>query len=326
MIRILVFGYGNLGRAVCGKLSSVKDMTLQGVCSHRAEQLTQQNTTGLRLPFFSPAQLDTRHSDIDVIINCGGSARDLPRTTARLAGHFCVVDSFDTHAAIPEHFAAVDTAARSGGTLCIVSAGWDPGLFSLMRLYGAAFLPEAQISTFWGPGISQGHSDALRRLPGVLDARQYTIPSPDAIAAARSGGKVSCASHCHRRVCYVVPKANADLLLLEHAIRTMPGYFAGYDVEIHFVTAEELKTKHDQLPHGGHVICRSPSDCAYPQLAELQLQLASNPDFTAGILIACARAAFHLHRKGERGCRTMLDIPPALYHARDPASLRAGLL
>lgn len=323
MIRILVFGYGNLGRAVCSRLSSVNDMALQGVCTRRAEQL---NATGLSVPFFSAAQLDTLRPDIDVVINCGGSARDLPRSTARLAGHFCVVDSFDTHAAIPEHFAAVDTAARSGGTLCVVSAGWDPGLFSLMRSYGAAFLPEAQISTFWGPGISQGHSDALRQLPGVLDARQYTIPSPDALAAARNGGKVPCTRHCHRRVCYVVPKADADLLLLEHTIRTMPGYFAGYEVEIHFVTAEELKAHHDRLPHGGHVICTTPKNSAPQQLTELRLQLSSNPDFTAGILIACARAAFHLHRKGERGCRTMLDIPPALYHARDAASLRAGLL
>lgn len=326
MMRITVCGYGNLGRAVCQGISVAKDMILVGVCTRRAAQLRSTEVLPSPASFFPPEQLEEKAPDADVLINCGGSASDLPRTTAALAGRFCVVDSFDAHARIPEHFAAVDTAARQGGTLCVISAGWDPGLFSLARLFGAAFLPEAQISTFWGPGISQGHSDALRQLPGVLDARQYTIPLPDALAAAHSGNPALPAQRCHKRVCYIAAAPDADRSALENTIRTMPGYFSGYTTEIHFISLEELKTAHATLPHGGYVICRTVPKSTATQSMELHLQLGSNPDFTAGILLACARAAVRLYRSGERGCRTMLDIPPALYAPQDSGSLRAGFL
>lgn len=357
MIQTAIYGYGNLGRAVRQCLQAAPDMRLCGIYTRRAARLAVDNE-GL---FWPPQALDAPPQVPDVIINCGGSAVELPRTTPALAARFCVVDSFDTHPAIPEHVATVDTAARAAGTLCVVSAGWDPGLFSLARLLGSAFLPGAQCATFWGPGVSQGHSDALRRLPGVADARQYTIPQPQALAGARLG-RPSPATACHKRVCYIVPTPGADLPALEGAVRDMPNYFAGYETEVHFVTAVELAAHHSRLPHGGSVICTgtagrevrptereassvegappspdcdplptgyevlSSDDEAHPvdQLRmELTLALDSNPAFTAGVLVACARAAVRLHRAGQSGCRTMLDLPPALYAPEDAASLRA---
>ena len=326
MIRVTVYGYGNLGRAVCQKIAGTDDMALYGICTRRATQLCRTEPPSFSASFFSPEQLEEKAPDTDVIINCGGSAADLPHTTAVLAARFCVVDSFDTHALIPEHFAAVDTAARQNRTLCIVSAGWDPGLFSLMRLFGSAFLPQAQLSTFWGPGVSQGHSDALRRLPGVLDARQYTVPLPEALDAARSGCTARPPQQTHKRICYLAVKPDTDRAALEAAIRSIPGYFSGYATEVHFVSLAELRAEHAELPHGGYVICRTAGDAAAAQSMELQVSLASNPEFTAGILIACARAAVRLHRSRECGCRTMLDIPPSLYSPSDGGSLRAKLL
>ena len=364
MIQTAIYGYGNLGRAVRQCLQKTPDMRLCGIYTRRAARLAADDEG----PFWPPQALNAPPQAPDVIINCGGSAVELPRTTPALAARFCVVDSFDTHPAIPEHVATVDTAARAAGTLCVVSAGWDPGLFSLARLLGSAFLPGAQCATFWGPGVSQGHSDALRRLPGVADARQYTIPQPQALADARLG-RPSPATACHKRVCYIVPTPGADLPALERAVRDMPNYFAGYETEVHFITAAELAAHHSRLPHGGSVICTSgaeregrptegeadpaegaplPLDCS-PLPAEdasrpaageahlskdglqptdklrmeLTLALDSNPAFTAGVLVACARAAVRLHRAGQSGCRTMLDLPPALYAPEDPASLRA---
>lgn len=364
MIQTAIYGYGNLGRAVRQCLQKTPDMRLCGIYTRRAARLAADDEG----PFWPPQALDAPPQAPDVIINCGGSAVELPRTTPALAARFCVVDSFDTHPAIPEHVATVDTAARAAGTLCVVSAGWDPGLFSLARLLGSAFLSDARCATFWGPGVSQGHSDALRRLPGVADARQYTIPQPQALADARLG-RPSPATACHKRVCYIVPTPGADLPALEGAVHNMPNYFAGYETEVHFITAAELAAHHSRLPHGGSVICTGaaasealssgcvprptenaahpaegappPPDCdplptgreALPSgdethpidrlRMELTLALDSNPAFTAGVLVACARAAVRLHRAGQSGCRTMLELPPALYAPEDTASLRA---
>ncbi len=326
MIRAAVYGYGNLGRAVCQLLGSTPDMRLEAIYTRRAAQLQRSEPQRTAVPFLDPEALDPQKDAFDILINCGGSAKELPRTTAALAGHFCVVDSFDDHPAIPEHFAAVDTAARAGKTLCIVSAGWDPGLFSLARILGAAIVPHARLSTFWGPGVSQGHSDALRHLPGVVDARQYTLPDQTALEQAQQGQPVARETARHRRLCYVAAEPGTDLPSLENAIRTLPHYFAGYETEIRFLSPEQLRAEHGTLPHGGRVVCSTPAGTTPTHLLELQLATASNPMFTAGILIACARAAVRLHRTGECGCRTMADIPPAIYSPEDPASLRAKYL
>ena len=323
MIRAAIYGYGNLGQALCRALRAAPDFILQGIYTHRTQTLSAQQP----LPFFDAQQIFS--ADVQVVFNCGGSATQLPRTTPVLAQHFCVVDSFDDHGRIPAHFVAVDASARAASTLCVISAGWDPGLFSLFRILGDAFLPGCTPVTLWGPGVSQGHSDALRRLPDVQDAREYTVPLPEARRAARQGRPVSAAAG-HRRICYVVPRPGADLPQLENTIRTLPGYFAGYDTEIHFISQQQLDARHTALPHGGEVIAASP---ALPgrgtdglQLMELQLSLQSNPAFTAGILLGCGRAAVRLWQRGETGCRTMADLPPTLYAAEDGAVLRARYL
>lgn len=321
MIRAAVYGFGYLGHAVCDALQQAPDLTVCGVYSRRAARLLPHWSEPFALweadAFFS------HPPTADVVINCGGSAADLPQTTPALAERCCVVDSFDCHAAIAAHRARTDTAARAAGTLCIISAGWDPGLFSLARLLGSAFVPQASISTFWGPGVSQGHSDALRRLPGVADARQYTIPLEEALTQARAG-RAADAMHSHRRICYIVPTPDADRRALEQAIRSMPGYFAGYETEIHFITAQQMKAQHSRMPHGGHVICTGGGDPQrQPALSvELQLSLGSNTAFTAGILTACARAAVRLRQAGQTGCRTMAEIPPACYLPRPEDAAR----
>ena len=316
MIRAAIYGYGNLGQALCRALKAAPDFTLQGIYTHRAQTLSAQQP----LPFFDAQQIFS--ADVQVVFNCGGSATQLPRTTPVLAQHFCVVDSFDDHRRIPSHFAAVDAAARAASTLCVISAGWDPGLFSLFRILSRAFLPECTPVTLWGPGISQGHSDALRRLPGVQDAREYTVPLPEARRAARQGRPVAAADG-HRRVCCVAPCPDADLQQLEYAIRTMPGYFAGYETEVRFISQQQLHAQHAALPHGGQVIAATPSDrkAGEQQLMELRLALQSNPAFTAGILLGCGRAAVRLRQLGETGCRTMADLPPALYSAEESSTL-----
>ncbi len=327
MIRTVILGYGNLGKAVRHALIAAPDMQLKAIYTRRAAQLRQLPEESLPcVPFYEPQALTAAKGEIDIIINCGGSARDLPRTTAVLSGHFCVADSFDTHAAIAEHYAAVDTAARAGGRLSIISAGWDPGLFSLMRLFGSAFLPDGKTATFWGPGVSQGHSEVLRRLPGVADARQYTIPKENVMQAVRSGKASPPVQLSHKRICYVVAHPGADLSSLEKTIRNIPNYFQGYETEIHFISREEMQKQHARLPHGGNVICTQTGTGEETQCMELELRLSSNPAFTAAVLVACARAAVRLYRCGERGCRTMLDIPPALYLPQDGSSLRAALL
>ncbi len=308
MTKVIIYGYGNLGRSVHTALGRFPDLSLAGICSRRADQMHTSDS----VPFWTPAQLESIAPAADVVINCGGSAADLPRTTPALAAHRCVVDAFDTHKDIPRHLAATDAVAKAAGTLCLLCCGWDPGLFSIARVLGAACMPDSQPATFWGPGVSQGHSDALRSLPDVLDARQYTIPDKNAIAAARSGQPF--ADAVHRRVCYVVPRAGTDINKLTNAIKTMPHYFAGSQVDIHYTTKEKLATEHSRLPHGGRVICTEQCNGG-AQSAELQLTLASNPDFTAGVLLAAARATVRLHSAGQTGAITMADVPPALYTA-----------
>ena len=263
------------------------------------------------------------------MVICGGSATDLPEMTPMLAKLFNVVDSFDTHARIPEHFAAVDAAARSGGHTALISGGWDPGMFSLNRLYGSVILPEGKDYTFWGRGVSQGHSDAVRRIPGVLDARQYTVPIPEALEAVRSGAMPELSTRQkHRRECYVVAAEGADKAAIERAIVTMPNYFADYDTSVTFISAEEMKQQHSALPHGGMVFRtgRTGLNGEHSHTIEYRLSLDSNPEFTAGVLVALARAVVRMNRRGNLGCKTVFDVAPADLSPLSPEALRATML
>lgn len=326
-IRIGIYGYGNLGRGAELAVKHAPDMELAAVFTRRDPAAVR--TVGPAVPVVPADEAAQWRDRIDVMILCGGSATDLPRQTPALARTFTVVDSFDTHAQIPVHFAAVDAAARESGTLGIISVGWDPGLFSLMRAYGAAVLPEGKAYTFWGRGVSQGHSDAIRRIDGVLDARQYTVPVPQALDAVRRGELPELtARQKHTRECFVVAAEGADRERIRREIVTMPNYFDEYDTTVHFVTAEELRRDHAGLPHGGTVIRTgvTGADGEHRERIEYSLSLDSNPEFTAGVLTAYARAAYRLHAEGAVGCRTVLDIPPALLLPEDPAAQRAALL
>ena len=326
-IRIGIYGYGNLGRGAELAVKHAPDMELAAVFTRRDPASVR--TADPAVPVVPADEAAQWRDRIDVMILCGGSATDLPRQTPALARTFTVVDSFDTHAQIPVHFAAVDAAARESGTLGIISVGWDPGLFSLMRAYGAAVLPEGKAYTFWGRGVSQGHSDAIRRIDGVLDARQYTVPVPQALDAVRRGEQPELtARQKHTRECFVVAAEGADRERIRREIVTMPNYFDEYDTTVHFVTAEELRRDHAGLPHGGTVIRTgvTGADGEHRERIEYSLSLDSNPEFTAGVLTAYARAAYRLHAEGAVGCRTVLDIPPALLLPEDPAAQRAALL
>ena len=326
-IRIGIYGYGNLGRGAELAVKHAPDMELAAVFTRRDPASVR--TADPAVPVVPADEAAQWRDRIDVMILCGGSATDLPRQTPALARSFTVVDSFDTHAQIPVHFAAVDAAARESGTLGIISVGWDPGLFSLMRAYGAAVLPEGKAYTFWGRGVSQGHSDAIRRIDGVLDARQYTVPVPQALDAVRRGEQPELtARQKHTRECFVVAAEGADREWIRREIVTMPNYFDEYDTTVHFVTAEELRRDHAGLPHGGTVIRTgvTGADGEHRERIEYSLSLDSNPEFTAGVLTAYARAAYRLHAEGAVGCRTVLDIPPALLLPEDPAAQRAALL
>lgn len=326
-IRIGIYGYGNLGRGAELAVKYASDMELAAVFTRRDPASVR--TADPAVPVVPADEAAQWRDRIDVMILCGGSATDLPRQTPVLARSFTVVDSFDTHAQIPVHFAAVDAAARESGTLGIISVGWDPGLFSLMRAYGAAVLPEGKAYTFWGRGVSQGHSDAIRRIDGVLDARQYTVPVPQALDAVRRGEQPELtARQKHTRECFVVAAEGADRERIRREIVTMPNYFDEYDTTVHFVTAEELRRDHAGLPHGGTVIRTgvTGADGEHRERIEYSLSLDSNPEFTAGVLTAYARAAYRLHAEGAVGCRTVLDIPPALLLPADPAAQRAALL
>ena len=326
-IRIGIFGYGNLGRGIEAAIRQNDDMELVAVFTRRAPETVKIRTENV--PVYHADDAEGLADRIDVMILCGGSATDLPEQTPALARLFNVVDSFDTHARIPEHFENVDAVARAAGKVAVISAGWDPGMFSLNRLYASAVLPEGKDYTFWGKGVSQGHSDAIRRIEGVANAKQYTIPVDAALEAVRSGDCPELTTRQkHLRECFVVAKEGADLERIEREIVTMPNYFADYDTTVHFISAEELERDHSGIPHGGFVIRtgKTGMNKEHSHVIEYSLKLASNPEFTASVIVAYARAAARLSCKGDAGCKTVLDIPPALLSAEDPAELRKRLL
>lgn len=327
MIRIGIAGYGNLGKGVEAAVKNAPDMELVAVFTRRSPDTVKLRTSGVGVYSFD--KIADFKDKIDVIVNCGGSATDLPKTTPMIAESFCVIDSFDTHAKIPEHFAAVDSSAKAGNNIAIISVGWDPGLFSLNRLYMNAVLPNGKDYTFWGRGVSQGHSDAIRRIDGVIDARQYTVPVPEAVESVRNGENPELTTRQkHTRECYVVVEEGADKARIENEIKTMPNYFSDYDTTVNFITLEELKRDHSGIPHGGSVIR---SGCTGMELStkhtiEYSLKLDSNPEFTGSVLTAYARAAYKLSAKGETGCRTVFDIAPALLVDMDGDEIRAHML
>ena len=280
-------------------------------------------------PVYSADSILDFKDKIDVLILCGGSATDLPKMTHTLAEHFNVVDSYDTHATIPAHFARVNEAAEKSGHIALISGGWDPGLFSIARLYASSVLPEGKDYTFWGRGVSQGHSDAIRRIEGVLDARQYTVPGPEALDAVRSGSMPELSTRQkHTRECYVVAEEGADLARIESEIKNMPNYFADYDTSVTFITLDELRAKHSALPHGGSVIRSGKTGLSgeHSHTVEFSLALDSNPEFTSSVLVACARAIDRMYRRGMTGCKTIFDIAPADLSPLSPEELRAKML
>ncbi len=326
-IRIGILGYGNLGKGVESAIGQNPDMELTAVFTRRSPESVEIRTQGV--PVLPADQLDHMENQLDVLILCGGSATDLPEQTPKYAKLYNVVDSFDTHAKIPEHFAAVDAAAQAGGKVGIISCGWDPGMFSLNRLYANAILPEGHDYTFWGKGVSQGHSDAIRRIHGVMDARQYTIPVPEAVEAVRSGSNPELNTRQkHTRECFVVAEEGADIARIEQEIKTMPNYFADYDTTVHFITAEEMARDHSGLPHGGCVIRtgRTGLEKEHSHVIEYRLTLDSNPEFTGAVLTAYARAAFRMNQEGMKGGKTVFDIAPAYLSPKSGEELRGKLL
>ena len=325
-MKIGIYGYGNLGRGVEAALRQNQDMEIVGVFTRR-DPATVKTVTGI--PVYSAELAEDFTTEIEVMIICGGSATDLPVMTPKLARCFNVVDSFDTHARVPEHFANVEQAAMATAHTALISAGWDPGLFSLARLYMNTVLPEGKDYTFWGRGVSQGHSDAIRRIPGVKDARQYTVPVPAALAAARGGENPDLSTRQkHTRECYVVAEEGADLEKIEQQIKEMPNYFADYDTTVTFITEEEMKANHAELPHGGQVI-RSGSTGEggkHKHVMEFSLKLDSNPEFTASVLVACARAIGRMNSRGIFGCKTIFDLAPADMSPLTPEEMRKTLL
>ena len=316
-IRIGIYGYGNLGRGVELAIAQNPDLTAVGVFTRRSPE-SVKTLTGI--PVYASKDVLAWKDKIDVMILCGGSATDLPEQTPYLAQYFNVVDSFDTHAKIPTHLAAVDKAAREGGKTALISAGWDPGMFSLARLYAGAALVDGNDYTFWGKGVSQGHSDAVRRIEGVVDARQYTIPVESAVASVRRGeNPVLTTAQKHERECFVVVEEGADKARIEEEIKTMPNYFADYHTTVHFISQEELNEKHAVLPHGGSVIRSGVTGGG-------KKQLESNPEFTASVIVACARAVYRLNQEGAIGGKTMFDVPPVYLSAKSREELIKNLL
>ena len=326
-MRIGIVGYGNLGRGVESAIRQNADMELVAVFTRRSPESVKIRTAGV--PVLHTDEAVGMKDQIDVMILCGGSAKDLPEQTPDFAKHFNVIDSFDTHANIPAHFERVDEAAKAGGKVAVISVGWDPGLFSLNRMYAGAILPEGKDYTFWGKGVSQGHSDAIRRIEGVLDARQYTIPVPEALKAVRAGENPELTTRQkHTRECFVVAEEGADLARIEREIVTMPNYFADYDTTVHFISMEELRREHSGIPHGGVVIRSGKTgwNGENSHIIEYSLKLDSNPEFTSSVLVAYARAAYRLSTEGVSGCKTVLDIAPAYLSSRSGEELRATLL
>ncbi len=327
-IRIGIVGYGNLGRGVEYAIRQNEDMELAAVFTRRDPDEVRVKTSG-SVQVYSMDRLMDMKEDIDVLVLCGGSATDLPRQTAEYAEHFNVVDSFDTHARIPEHFDRVNAVAERGGRTAIISVGWDPGMFSLNRLYASAILRQGSDYTFWGKGVSQGHSDAVRRIPGVRDAKQYTIPVETALEAVRNcENPVLSTREKHLRDCYVVAEEGADLQKIENEIKSMPNYFADYDTTVHFITQEELEREHSGIPHGGFVLRTGKTGMneEHNHVIEYSLKLDSNPEFTACVLAAYARAACRMNRRGITGCKTVFDVAPVDLSPLSAEELRRTML
>lgn len=326
-IRIGILGYGNLGRGVECAIRQNEDMELAAVFTRRDPKDVEILTGTAAV--CRVADVADWKDKIDVMILCGGSATDLPKQSQEYAKLFNIVDSFDTHARIPEHFAAVDAAAKEGGNIGIISVGWDPGMFSLNRIYANAILPEGKDYTFWGKGVSQGHSDAIRRIEGVKDGKQYTIPVETALEAVRSGKNPELTTReKHTRECFVVLEEGADAARVEEEIKTMPNYFSDYDTTVHFISEEELKKNHSGIPHGGFVLRSGVTgwEKEHTHLIEYSLKLDSNPEFTSSVIVAYARAAYRLAQEGQSGCKTVFDIAPAYLSAKSGEELRASML
>ena len=327
MIKIGILGYGNLGRGVECAIKHNDDEELVAVFTRRDPSTVKILTEGVAV--VNVADIENWKDKIDVLIICGGSATDLPEMTPKYAKMFNVIDSFDTHANIPQHFANVDAAAKEGGKIAMISLGWDPGMFSVSRLYANSILNDGQTYTFWGKGVSQGHSDAIRRVPGVKDGKQYTIPVPEALEAVRSGKNPELTTReKHTRECFVVLEEGADPAKVEEAIKTMPNYFADYDTTVHFISEEELKRDHSGIPHGGFVIHSGKTgwNDENTHVIEYSLKLDSNPEFTSSVLVAFARAAVRMSNEGMVGCKTIFDVPPAYLSSLSGEEIRAHLL
>ena len=326
-MKLAILGYGNLGKGIECAVKQNSDAELKYVFTRRDPSSVKILTEGVAVKNVS--EIESYKDDIDVLIICGGSATDLPEMTPKYAKYFNVVDSFDTHARIPEHFANVDKSAKESGHTALISAGWDPGMFSLNRLYANCILPEGNDYTFWGKGVSQGHSDAIRRIEGVKNGKQYTIPVPEALNAVRAGENPELTTRQkHTRECFVVPEEGADLAKIEEEIKTMPNYFADYDTTVHFITEEELERDHAGIPHGGFVFRSGVTGWNKEDKAiiEYSLKLDSNPEFTASVLVAYARAIDRLNKEGSVGCKTVFDIAPAYMSPLSGEEIRAHLL
>ncbi len=327
MIKIGICGYGNLGKGVEAAVKNNPDMELVAVFTRRSPESVKIRTEGAQVVEYK--KINEYKNKIDVIINCGGSATDLPVSTPEIAENFCVIDSFDTHAKIPEHYGNVDKKAKDGKNIAIISVGWDPGMFSLNRLYMNSILPEGSDYTFWGRGVSQGHSDAIRRIDGVVDARQYTVPVSEAVDKVRNGeNPLLSVRDKHTRECFVAVSDDADKEKIENEIKNMPNYFADYDTTVNFVSEQELKKNHSELPHGGMVIRSGKTgfELENSHTIEYSLKLDSNPEFTGSVLAAYARAAYRLYKNGETGCRTVFDIAPAMLINMSGEEIRAKML
>ena len=325
-IRIGIVGYGNIGRGVEQAIKRNEDMELAAVFTRRDPASVKVATEGAKVVHMD--DMLSMKGDVDVMVLCGGSATDLPVMGPEIAANFNTIDSFDTHAKIPEYFANVDKAAKEGNNISIISVGWDPGMFSLNRLYAESILVQGSTYTFWGKGVSQGHSDAIRRIPGVKNAIQYTVPVDEAVAQVRSGSEPKLTTRDkHTRECYVVAQEGANKADIENAIKTMPNYFDEYNTTVHFISEEELKRDHSKMPHGGFVIRTGETgEEGNKHVIEYSLKLDSNPEFTASVLIAYARAAYRLNQKGENGARSVFDIAPALLSMKTPEQLRKEIL
>ncbi len=326
MIKVGLYGYGNIAKGVECAVKQNKDMEVTCVFTRRSPE-TVSTISGANV--YKTDDVLNHKDEVDVLVMCGGSATDLPEQTPAMAEHFNVVDSFDTHKRIPEHFANVDAAAKKSGKIGIISVGWDPGMFSLNRLYGSCILPDGADYTFWGKGVSQGHSDAIRRVDGVIDARQYTIPVEEALEAVRSGSQPQLTTRQkHTRECFVVAEEGADLERIRNEIVTMKNYFDEYDTTVNFISQEELDRDHKGIPHGGFVIRtgKTGKDLENNHVIEYSLKLDSNPEFTSSVIVAFVRAAYRLNAEGQSGCKTVFDIPPAYLSAKSGEELRKEML